>query len=494
VRQLRQAVRDNNLERALICIEDGAPVDTVLENGETLLTMCASRGEMEFCGMAIISGANVNWRNDFGRTALFKAASAGHADIVELLLANAADPFVRDHHHPSSAAAAEEDNDGGRTALDWAGIARQPKCRDILMRAMVSFVRDHRFEAAEVQLIDEMKLIVQANEDLVNQMDVVLKTMQSVSVGLLVAEAPVTRERWLRAREHLRGCGALQPDVADAMLFFVDHETDAGVTALTKCAMSGDAATLERVIQYGAAVNHVVSMGHTALTWAATGGHLECVQILLHYGAQAELTIHRGGTGARQKTALIYAAMNDRPRVVQCLLDAHFEESLRFRLRTIAAAESARTLVERDQLLSADWVRFYRGVLEHRDGEGRNAMEWAALLGYRNVISFLGNAQQRIEERQRLLDNENHHAELVKCSLGCGFFDRRDSIARHELVFCVRRLVPCPRGCDARIPEEDIPVHLDTICSKRKVRCVNVYAGCYQLLNLGERETHGTHL
>ena len=482
VRMLRQAVRDSNLERALLCVEDGAPPDTLLENGETLLTLCARDGEQEFCGMVLIGGADVNWRNNFGRTALFKAASNGHSEVVEMLLANGADPFVREH--PT------REGDRGRTALDWAGIARRTRCATLLQRAMVQFVVLHRGEAAELQLVEEMQLCIQANEDLVVQMDTVLRTMGSKSVALLVAEAPITRKRWMEARLHLRSCGALAPDVADAMIFFLDHETSTGVTALTKCSCSGDAKSLRRVVEFEATVDHETAIGHSALTWAAAGGHLECVNVLLHYGAQAELTMSRGGTGALNKTALIHASLNDRPEVVQCLLEAHFEESLRFRLRKIEEARVARTSTERDQLLAADWVRFYRGVLNHRDAEGRTAMEWAQRSGFRNVISFLKNAELRIAERQRLLDNEAHHGELVACPLGCGFSDRRDSIVRHERVFCVRRLVPCPRGCEARIPEEDIPAHLDSICSKRLVRCVNVYSGCYQLLELGERENH----
>lgn len=83
----------------------GVPVDVVngrAENGDggnTALWFAAQGpwpNGVEVARLLINAGADVNKQCEHGRTALHMAAAWGHADVVQLLLENGADPTIVD--------------------------------------------------------------------------------------------------------------------------------------------------------------------------------------------------------------------------------------------------------------------------------------------------------------------------------------------------------------------------------------------------------------
>lgn len=134
-RELRQAVRDNNMVRVRHLIDNGANVDTRSLGGLTPLTIATVRGldsmvetlleegadpdivddygevalfvamwqDIGMVEALLEEGANPNIVNGDGKTPLLIATRHGHDDLVELLLSAKADPNVRDGNDGNTA-------------------------------------------------------------------------------------------------------------------------------------------------------------------------------------------------------------------------------------------------------------------------------------------------------------------------------------------------------------------------------------------------------
>jgi hypothetical protein len=66
-------------------LRSGVSVDAKDEFGETALQKAAQAGQSEMVKLLLAHGADANHKNQFGQTALDIAAKKGHADIVDLL-------------------------------------------------------------------------------------------------------------------------------------------------------------------------------------------------------------------------------------------------------------------------------------------------------------------------------------------------------------------------------------------------------------------------
>ena len=86
-------------------IELRGPNDAGVD-GDTLLHMVVSNGELEDISYLLSIGGDVNRRGDIGNTPIHYAAMAGRTDVVKLLIEAGADANV--------------ENELGDTALSWA--------------------------------------------------------------------------------------------------------------------------------------------------------------------------------------------------------------------------------------------------------------------------------------------------------------------------------------------------------------------------------------
>lgn len=97
------------------------------------LPLAASNGRTQEAVRAIDLGADVDSTlNSY--TPLMRSANRGHVDTVAALIVEGADMFATDKR--------------GRTALDWARIARQDKVARMLERAMENEIRYRRYHVA----------------------------------------------------------------------------------------------------------------------------------------------------------------------------------------------------------------------------------------------------------------------------------------------------------------------------------------------------------
>ena len=88
---IHQAAKDGNIEAVKQHLDAGADVNTKDEFGRTPLHGAAYKGHKETVELLIAKGADVNAKDKRGWTPLHWVVSGGHKEIVELLIAKGAD-------------------------------------------------------------------------------------------------------------------------------------------------------------------------------------------------------------------------------------------------------------------------------------------------------------------------------------------------------------------------------------------------------------------
>ena len=96
VKNLRGAICDDNKKMALKLIDQGTPIDTVDDLGDTLLHDSAFCGHKEITSALISKGADVNARNKRKETPLHYAVLKGEVKVISELLDASADPNITD--------------------------------------------------------------------------------------------------------------------------------------------------------------------------------------------------------------------------------------------------------------------------------------------------------------------------------------------------------------------------------------------------------------
>ena len=109
---------------------------TLTDNGDTSLTLASGNGLFALAENLLQRGARMV-PNGFGITPLMKAACAGHAEVVDLLMGYKANIFAKDFK--------------GRTALDWARIGNKVPVCEILERAIDVIIQDQRQAALDAE-------------------------------------------------------------------------------------------------------------------------------------------------------------------------------------------------------------------------------------------------------------------------------------------------------------------------------------------------------
>ena len=92
----------------LILFENGADVDAKDNEGRTALFWAASNGRVEVVKVLIENGANVDVKDENGKTALHWAALYGHFDVANFLIEKGADVDAKNIY--------------SKTALHWAAF------------------------------------------------------------------------------------------------------------------------------------------------------------------------------------------------------------------------------------------------------------------------------------------------------------------------------------------------------------------------------------
>lgn len=121
---------DSIIKKIHNLVEQGATMDTVDENGDTLLMYAIKNVNLNVFNEILTYPQNLNAQNKWKRTALIRAASIGNASMVKQLLVKKANPDIQD--------------EDGMTAAITAAINDSPEMLHDLKRANANFeVKDN---------------------------------------------------------------------------------------------------------------------------------------------------------------------------------------------------------------------------------------------------------------------------------------------------------------------------------------------------------------
>jgi len=94
-KELFKAVKEGDTAKLERLLKEGADVNVKDDYGRTPLHVAAEKGEVEIVKLLLEKGADVNVKNNNGQTPLHYAASGGYTEIVKLLLERGADVNVK---------------------------------------------------------------------------------------------------------------------------------------------------------------------------------------------------------------------------------------------------------------------------------------------------------------------------------------------------------------------------------------------------------------
>lgn len=269
-----------------LLLHNGAAVNAGDGNGDTPLTLAATKGFTECAERLVAHGADVNVQNNKGDTAVLLATHGGHAAFVRCLVANQADLNIP--------------NTAGDTPLI---IAAQFADGDIAKRLIDGGASIDLVVAAGRGLDVVLKLLTSSGD--VPQADLNSSLLTAASTGHARAvRVLVDNKADVNARDGdgntpliLTSAGG-HTDVAQLLL---DHGADVSavgqrdVTALLAVSPE-NTAILELLLRAGSDANVRDKFRSSALHLAALGGHEPAVQLLVGYGADVAATMDDGST------------------------------------------------------------------------------------------------------------------------------------------------------------------------------------------------------
>jgi ankyrin repeat protein len=442
-------------------------IHVTTSSGESPLTKaCGERGSAASVELLLLAGINVEIQNRHGRTALMKAAASGQVDVVHILLKTDANVFVTDH--------------AGRTALDWARLARKGRITKLIEAHVIRTIEKKRIERYRAERLVELRRVIERNHNARERVAEAVKGNDMDALWNILDEesGTVPLQAFQEAHEKLGSDASTDP-------YYTNVER-AGWTPLTRAAANGNEPVVEKLLDEHATVDYEVrKLGHTALTWACVCGHVGVVSMLMMRGASL---VKRTGTG--RDTPLMVAVHHNRIIVVVKMVEQLSSWSLAERRRKVEQSAEARSDAERNELLSKDWVDYYRDALSLKDIKGESAIDIAKRLGFKRIQEIFAGALARVERRHAAAEKVRQAAIKVPCSLGCGHMGTQDRIHYHESRYCPRRPLPCTLDCGQEMRAELIEEHIERNCINRPVLCKNCYHGCMETMMWKDADVH----
>jgi ankyrin repeat protein len=266
----KAVINDNRPLLEQLLRSDPKAVNTVLDDGSTLLILAIKHHKAQMVGALLKHKAEVNQIAYRGVTALHVAVQTNQEDMVKTLLAAGANAGIAD--------------DSGRDAL-------------------VTALEEDRYSIADLLLADLMG-------DSPNT--------AAIKAQLTVARAPVDRYILLATQHRAQ-------NVLDKLLPFASSAAavdEQKRNALWFAAAEGNTKLIPRLLQIGVLARQADSLGRTPFQMAVDKGCLECARLLLPH---SDIN-HQAASG---NTALMLAASNKDPLLTSWLLQNKAQVELR---------------------------------------------------------------------------------------------------------------------------------------------------------------------
>ncbi|XP_041474154.1 transient receptor potential cation channel subfamily A member 1-like [Lytechinus variegatus] len=389
--------RDSVEAVKLLCVHH-ADIDARQTNGRTPLHVAARYGSKEMVEVIIDFGkSDVNSHDDDFVTPLHIAAIKRDSNLCLALINRGALLQAKDKHSatPLMGAASVGNADTARTLIEMAS-----KCGI----KVVDYLRDHDNEENSVLHIAvrsrnlELVEILLQNGANVND--------QKSNGACPLHEAAVT--------------GA--DDIARALLRYgasIMMEDDEGMTSLHRAAMHDRCGMISLLIKEGAEIEHRDDYGFTPLICAAWKGHKGAAAKLFSYGANIE------AMDEKMRTCLHWAAENDRPDIIELLMDHGGEQIVNHLDKNDHTALYYAAEVGDLEILKL--LVKYGAKLDVRDATGKTALHVAAKMGRQSFSEELLRLCPRLLTEEDLqsqtplhLASSNRHHYLVQCLLRAG--------------------------------------------------------------------------
>ncbi|KAF2655446.1 ankyrin [Lophiostoma macrostomum CBS 122681] len=294
-----------------------------------------------------------------GRAAVHLASQVGNVDIVVKLLSTGADPARPDHadksafdyaaaeSHPKVITELLRQSPSGIFDDGNALVAAATAGHGEIVELLLDYGIDHQkvealLKAADLGFEEIVKILLESGTDL-NSVDedtnksalhYAAAAGRTSMVKLLLANGSNVTSRDLQGRTALF-LAAERGDEATLKILTeygaeIEARNDEGKTALFSCAEKGNAAGVDFLLRRGATVSSWTSSSdstissevqETPLQVAARNGHEAVVRLLLEKNPDFQ--------GSTERSTLSYAVENGRIGVVQLLLEAGFNVDLR---------------------------------------------------------------------------------------------------------------------------------------------------------------------
>ncbi|KAL7954774.1 ankyrin repeat-containing domain protein [Trichoderma compactum] len=398
------AIIGNSIDTAKLLLRYQANSDGLQLN--KALDVAAEAGNETAVQMVLDLGANIDWKDDEGSTAITWAVPGGYENAVRTLLRNGADPNLADNYGnvplhwaiPYSAitellleygANINAQNDGGRSALHWSALEGQEDTVEILLSHNADVRAKDTYgctalHAASLRGLDAMaQRLIERGAD-PNERDkdgwtplhaAVIRGQNSV-IQLLVDRVQhgdaIVKELTERLKNNNKQ--AMLGERAEEKL-----EGSSVVQGLRSAVNSGHIERMLALLENGADIDEMDQIGGgTALTMAVWLGRRDIATILLENGADANRPNRLGETG------LHMAISSGDDLMVKLLVDNGADvnhERYGWTPLLLAASKNYHWIVRFLVKKAAD--------VNATDYHDQSALHWAAKHGAEDVIRLL---------------------------------------------------------------------------------------------------------
>ncbi len=302
------------INAAEAALNAGANINYADSNGWTALMMAAVYGHIDIVRLFLEQGADVNHADTLGYTALMWAAVYEHTEMVRLLIERGGD--------------VNGANNAGNTALMLAANAGHEDIARLLIEhgADVNLVADrdgfttlsYVIYKSTIPTAEELQRPNQLNLGIPNLEQPARQFLSEVFEGNELAyaaargdtkhvvellstpsqaqpQSPQAQSLIAQLRKLLASCAILPPAIPPQPLN-INHQNTQGMTALHWAAAQGHNNIVKLLLDFGANVNLQNAEGNTPLHLAARNGNLSVVKLLLARGANATVVNRQGQT------------------------------------------------------------------------------------------------------------------------------------------------------------------------------------------------------